>query len=233
MANEGPDPSPLDARGALVRSDAVLAGRPPADGGIADRMRMLLDRPLGPDDIDENTRLVALPADARESGLRSLLVFRLRDEHLAIDAIEAHRVLPAAGVRRVPHRSNAVFAGIANLGGEITLVCDLAAALGIAGAAAGTPPSHVIVFGTAESRWAFAVEGIVGVRRVPASSLLPAPATVRHAVDGCAKALVPRALCTGDPRPASARSGSLPADDGHVGILDSARLAALFARSLA
>lgn len=200
----------------LARADALLAGRATGLATTADRMRALLDRPLPAADIDENTRLVAQPAESRESGLRSLLVFRVGDEHLALDAAEAHRVVPATAVRRVPHRSNAVFAGVANVGGELTLVADLAAALGVS-RAGGPAATHFIVFGGPSSRWAFAVDSVVGVRRMPSGALLPAPATVRHAADGCAKELA-----------------SLGGEDAaFASVLDPARLAAIFARSLA
>lgn len=206
----------------LARADALLSGRAADLATTTGRMRALLDRPLPASDIDENTQLVAQPAEAREAGLRSLLVFRVGDEHLALDAAEAHRVVPATAIRRVPHRSNAVFAGVANVGGELTLVVDLAAALGVPRSAASAA-SHFIVFGGPSSRWAFAVDSVVGVRRMPTGAMLPAPATVRHAADGCAKEI------------ASLGESGAAADGpaAYASVLDPARLAALLSRSLA
>jgi len=76
------------------------------------------------------------------------------------------------------------------------------------------------VIGQQGARWAFAVDRVEGVRRIDASATLPPPATVRHAADGCTKYLA-------DIAPMDGRA------NGIVSILDSARLAALFARSLA
>jgi chemotaxis signal transduction protein len=120
-------------------------------------------------------------------------------------------------VRRVPHRTNAVFAGLANIGGELTLVARAGEALGVA---AGASQTHFIVIGRPGERWAFAVDSVEGVRRVEESRTLPPPATIRHAADGCTQYLAPIAARTGSDAPL-------------VSVLDVARLSALFARSLA
>jgi chemotaxis signal transduction protein len=147
--------------------------------------------------------------------MRSVLVFRIGTERLALDAEATHRVVPVSAVRRVPHRTNAVFAGIANVAGELTPVASIGAALGIA---SGGAASHFIVIGAPGARWAFAADAVEGVQRVDASRAVAAPTTVRHAADGCTDRLVPVA-CEGG--------------ETLVGVLDAARLAALLARSLA
>ena len=168
------------------------------------RMRALLDRPLSEADLRANTELVAAQAEARRTRMESVLVFEIGDERLGIAAEESHRVVPSSVVRRVPHRTNEVFAGIANIGGELTLVAHAGSAFGIA----------------AGARWAFAVDRVEGVRRMDADAALPPPATVRHACDGCTRAIAEIA-------PLDGRANAL------VGLLDTARVAALFARSLA
>ena len=182
-----------------------------------DLMRALLDRPLSPEELAANTALVSAPAAERAGGTRGLLVFALGAERLGLDAAHAHRVVPISAVRRVPHRTNAVFAGIANIGGELTPVARAGQALGVA---VTEQASRFIVIGPPNARWAFAVDSVEGLRRFDPSRTLPPPATVRHAADGCTEALVEIA----------ARDGS---GSSLVSILDPARLAALFARSLA
>ena len=191
-----------------------LASAPERDDELA-RMRALLDRPLPPEEIAANTELVAARGEAKVGRMQSVLVFAVGDELLALDADETHRVVGATAVRRVPHRTNAVFAGIANVAGELTPVASLAAALGVPGAGA---PTHFVVIGDAGARWAFGSARIEGVRRVDASRTVAAPATVRHAADGCTKYLAP-ILVDGAER--------------MVAVLDGARLSALLARSLA
>lgn len=230
------------------------AGRDSAPGALrahgesalaSERMRALLDRPLPPEAIRANTDLVASPAAVAEGATRSLLVFRIGSERLALDAGESHRVVASSPVRRIPHRSNDVFAGIANIGGELTLVARLERALGIersfdmeralgtanaletdatstrARTAQADPTActrHVgrrfVVIGATATRWAFEADAVEGVRRVGAARLLPPPATVRHAADGCTSHLVDL--------------GDLPL----VSLLDAGRLSALLARSL-
>ena len=184
------------------------------DSGLG-RMRALLDRPLSREEIEETTAVVAAKPERLATRFRSVLVFRVGAERLALEADATHRVVPVTPVRRVPHRTNAVFAGIANVSGELTPVASIASALGVAPGGAAT---HFIVIGEAGARWAFAVDLVGGVRRVDAARTIDPPATVRHAADGCTGFLVPLE------------------DDGRealVAVLDARRLAALFVRSLA
>jgi chemotaxis-related protein WspD len=194
-------------------ADTALSVR--AERDVA-RMRALLDRPLPAEELIANTELVAMRNDRRGGRTRSILVFRVGDEQLAIEAEDAHRVVRVSTIRRVPHRTNDVFAGIANIGGELTIVARIGAALGIV---EGQQQTHFLVIGPVADRWAFAVDAVDGVRRIDESTLLSPPTTVRHAADGCAANLV-----------------HLVDDEGAerlVTVLDATKLAARFARSLA
>jgi chemotaxis signal transduction protein len=185
-----------------------------------ERMRALLDRPLSAEELAANTRAVAVRAEARGGRTRSVLAFTVGAERLALEAEDAARVVPLSPVRRVPHRTNAVFAGLANIGGELTLIARAGEALGVA---AGASQTHFIVIGRPGERWAFAVDSVEGVRRVEESRTLPPPATIRHAADGCTQYLAP----------IPSANGVGGVDAPLVSVLDAARLAALFARSLA
>lgn len=184
------------------------------DAGL-ERMRALLDRPLSREEIEETTAIVAAKAERVATQLKSVLVFRIGSERLALEADATHRVVPVSPVRRVPHRTNTVFAGVANVSGELTLVASIAAALGVAPGSAAT---HFIVIGEAGARWAFAADLVEGVRRVDAARMIEPPTTVRHAADGCTGCIV-------------------PIEDGGretlVAVLEARKLASLFARSLA
>lgn len=182
-----------------------------------DRMRALLDRPLTEADLRANSEIVAARPEVRRTRMQSVLVFEIGEERLGLAAGESHRVVPCSAVRRVPHRTNEVFAGIANIGGELTLVAHAGKAFGID---AGVLQTHFVVIGDAGARWAFAVDRVEGVRRMDADAALPPPATVRHACDGCTRAIAEIA-------PPDGRANAL------VSVLDTARVVALFARSLA
>jgi chemotaxis signal transduction protein len=87
------------------------------------------------------------------------------------------------------------------------------------------------LIGRQGERWAFAVDSVEGIRRVEDAQMLPPPATVRHAADGCTKYLV-RTEAVGSASTegvASANNAAPPL----VHVLDVDRLTALFARSLA
>jgi chemotaxis signal transduction protein len=209
-----------------------------ADAAALSRMRELLSRPLTDDRLRENTALVAAPPETRASALLSLLVFRVGQERLAILADDAHRVTPCSRIRRVPHRTNHVIAGIANIGGELTPVAHLGAILGVDACAS---PTHFVVIGSVLARWAFAVDELEGVVRVERATLLPAPTTVRHALDGCATSLASIAYhgVVRDASDASQLSKQFrdmrdaPADrENLVTILETVRLAALFTGGL-
>lgn len=192
-----------------------LAGSTTA-GQALDRMRTLLARPLSTREIRTNTELVAAPGETAAARMRSIVVFVVGAEHFALEADATHRVVPASVVRRVPHRSNAVFAGIANVAGELTPVGRIGAALGVP---AGASQSHFVVIGAVRARWAFAADRVDGVRRVDAARCIDPPATIRHAADGCTRYLAPVSFDDGDER--------------LVAVLDAARVATLLARSLA
>lgn len=197
---------------------------PTRAGGELARMRRLLDRPLTQADLEENTANLAVATDESRAGdgmLESVLVFRIGAERLAVHADEAHRVVPLSPVRRVPHRTGEVFAGLANIGGELTLVGNLGAALGIA---PGAKPTHFIVIGNAGARWAFAADAIEGVRRVRAGDLVPPPTTVRHAADGCARCLLRETRDAG-------HGGD--ARESLITVLDGLKACAILARSIA
>ena len=216
------DSSEMRVGGAEQSTDAIALAR----------MRELLSRPLTDAHLKENTALVAAPTEARASSLLSLLIFRVGHERLAIAADDAHRVTPCSTIRRVPHRSNQVIAGIANIGGELIPVGHIGATLGIT---AGNAPTHFVVIGSPNSRWAFSIDELEGVVRVERSSLDAAPTTVRHAMDGCAQHVVQVAyhgVAASAPTAAAATARSLDVRRTLVTILETERLAALFAGGL-
>lgn len=179
-----------------------------------ERVRTLLARPLPDAELDENTRLVAAAPPAAVRAMATLLVLTLCGERLAFDTRLAARVVPVRTVRRIPHRSGEVFAGFANVGGELLLVARLERMLGLAGEPEGGPSRRMITVGGEGKRWAFTVDRVEGVRRFDEATFLPPPTTVARAVDGCTVALVP------------------DADGRRIAVLDAGRIASGLERSL-
>ena len=191
-----------------------LAPRKDNDG--FGRMRELLARPMDPAIITANTRIVAQPDSEDEGAPRSLLIFQLGGDRLALEAGASHRVVAITPVRRIPHRTNAVFAGVANVAGELTPVGRLDHALGLA-EFQPSASARFVVIGSAQARWAFPVDLVEGVLRLGESRFQPPPATVARAADGCTIALV-RVDAAGDAL--------------SVALLDMGRVCALLGRSL-
>jgi len=69
----------------------------------------------------------------------SVLVFRLRDEWLALKTIVFHEVSKARPVHSIPSRSNARFRGVVNMNGEMLLCVSLADILGLGGRGPASP----------------------------------------------------------------------------------------------
>ena len=188
----------------------------PLDADGFGRMRELLARPMDPTVVAANTRLVAQPEAASEGATRSLLIFQIGGERLALEAGESHRVVAITTIRRIPHRTNAVFAGLANVAGELTPVGRLDRALGLTECTARAT-ARFIVMGSAATRWAFPVDLVEGVQRVGEARFQPPPATVARAADGCTIALV---------------RVDASADAPLVSLLDATRVCATLGRSL-
>ena len=171
------DPAPL-----------ALAGT-----GTGKGLDALLARPLSEADLDRATASLAAPLEERAHARTSLLAVRAGAEILAVRATETARVVPVSRVHRVPHRSNAVFRGIANHEGELLLCMSVEAALGLAPRpdAGDSPaqPAALVVVEHGRERWAFGVDAVIGVTDVAEGDMRAPPMTVSAARSGCVRAL--------------------------------------------
>lgn len=149
----------------------------------------LLSRPLSDADLDRATAELAAPIQDRGGRRASLLTARAGGELVAIDASSASKVIGPATIHRVPHRSNAVFLGLANHDGELLLCASIEAALGLAPRAEGTAPAAFVVAESGRERWAFGVDAIAGVVDVGEGAMRSPPLTVSAARSGCVRAL--------------------------------------------
>jgi len=190
-------PDPTDARGLAHAADAH------------DGLEALLARPLADEDLDHATAALAAPIERRSAERTSLLVVRAGGELLAVRSVDTALVAAPGPVHRVPHRSGAVFRGIANHDGEILLCMALEAALGLPASAGPRPRASLVVVGGTRDRWAFEVDEVVGVVDVPASAMRAPPVTVAVARNGCIATLA-------------------RLEHGEASVLDAGALAAIF-----
>ena len=158
-------------------SDPRDAGLPVPAASAGTGLDQLLARPLGERDIDAATAELAAPLEHRSGSRVSLLAFRAGGEVLALRAEDTAKVVPCSPIHRVPHRGQPVFRGIANHDGELLLCMSIEAALGLARPGEAAPRAMVVAEAGRE-RWAFPVDGVIGVTDVDAASLRPPPMTV-------------------------------------------------------
>ena len=171
---------------------------------LAEAARGFFDRPHPPGYLDAWRAVLEEPETPLVADSRSLLVFRLATEWLALPAASLVEVTPVRRIHTVPHRAGSSLAGLVNIRGELQLCLSLHALLGLPGGP--RPPAPVggaeseadavprlLVLersaGRAAERWVIGVDEVAGVQRVPAAALRPVPATVGQAASRCSAAL--------------------------------------------
>jgi chemotaxis-related protein WspD len=170
---------------------------------LAEAARQFFDRPAPPGYLEAWQRVLDIPDERPDSDARSLLVFRLADEWLALPTAILVEVTPVRRIHAVPHRAGTPLAGIVNIRGRLELCMSLHAVLGVPGGPrqpagdeasaddAGVPRLLVIEQRkrTSSQRWVLGVDDVSGVQRISASALRKLPATVGQAATRCSSAL--------------------------------------------
>ena len=160
--------------------------------------QQLLEREAPPDYVDEWTRRLAEVDAAAAAETLSLLVFRIGAEWLALDARCVVEVVEPHRIHRVPHRTDRLLLGLANIRGELQLCVSLARIAGNRAKptaprrtrpASGTRPrERLIVAEHDQNRWVFPVDEVEGVQRIPADAMKNLPHTVERSPRFCSQA---------------------------------------------
>ncbi|MDR3636892.1 MAG: chemotaxis protein CheW [Isosphaeraceae bacterium] len=111
----------------------------------------------------------------------SLLLFRLHADWLALSLRAVVEVTAVRPVHRIPHRTDAVLAGLVNLRGQLHLRVSLHGLLDVAPAADPGPhgaTARMIVIRQGTELWVFAADEVLGVHRVSRAALRAAPSTL-------------------------------------------------------
>jgi chemotaxis-related protein WspD len=179
--------------------------------------RRLLDREFPEGYRQEWTERLAIVKETGTVESISVIIFRLREELVALQTVFFQQAAEATVPHSIPLRTGDVFKGIANVNGELLLCMDLAALLGITGEEGGTADHKVyrrlIVVSRDSQRFAFPADEVFGVHRFPLALVQELPATVSRSV---------RALT----------SGILPWGEKKVGLLEEEKLFTALNRSL-
>ena len=149
--------------------------------------RLLLDRSVPGSSPEEWARLIAEPRQARRLSTISVVIFRIGAEWLALKTVVFERAVTSRAVHLVPSRTNRVFRGIVNVGGELLLCVSAGEALGMIQDTTDIPNGkareRLLVVSREGQRWAFHVDEVLGVRSLATEDLAPAPATLSNAPD--------------------------------------------------
>lgn len=143
--------------------------------------RRFLDAPAPAGYQDEWAERLAAPIEDDGGDRESVLIFRLADEWLALSVHVLVEVSNPKPVHRVPHRAG-ILSGLVNVRGELHLCAHLAKVLGIAAKPEATPGTgRLLLVQRGADRWAFPVDAVDQVHRLPRDELRRSPATVSRA----------------------------------------------------
>jgi chemotaxis-related protein WspD len=149
----------------------------------------LFDREASAEYLAECTRQLAEAEEAAAAETLSLLTFRIGPEWLALDAHAVVEVVDSRPIHRVPHRTDRLLLGLANIRGELHLCISLHELLGIESSAPETTSAsassagagqRLLVAELGQERWVFPMDEVEGVHRVPADTMEGLPHTVQR-----------------------------------------------------
>lgn len=174
--------------------------------------RRSLDQDLPPGYLEERTSVMAQPKETADTGTLSVLAFRLAGERFALRTLFFSEVADASPVHSLPLRTNRIFRGLANMGGELLLCVSLTDLLDLTGLSRW-PESRMVVVSREAQRFTFPVEEVLGVHRIVPEALTDVPATLSRSARSLTRAI-------------------FLLDGHHVGLLDEERLFPAMLRSL-
>jgi chemotaxis-related protein WspD len=149
---------------------------------IAEAARGFFDRAPPRDYLAERHDLLARPPEDQKRAVETLLTFRIGAEWWALPTRVLVEVLPPAPVHRVPHRTNASFAGLVAIRGQLQLCVSLHGILGIeATAAQDVRHRRFVVVEDRGERWVFLADEVKGIEQVLKSDLGNVPGTLANA----------------------------------------------------
>jgi chemotaxis-related protein WspD len=117
--------------------------------------------------------------------MRSLLLFRIGEEWLALPTTLLEEITELRSVHRLPHRQNAIVLGITNIRGALVTCVSLAAMLGISGNPQATARQQLLrrmlIIRHNGQTTAFTADEVHGTLRIAASAQQALPTTLTRA----------------------------------------------------
>ena len=134
--------------------------------------RRLLDGRPSAKYMQEWAQLLASEKESARTSA-SAVVFRLRNTWMALRTGVFQEIVPLLPVHRLPYTNNPVVVGLANVQGELQLTVALDQVLGLSSydismaEKASIAWPRLLVVADGGERWAFPVEEVFGVHRIP------------------------------------------------------------------
>ena len=185
----------------------------------AEAATSLLEREPPDAYVSDWTTHLSRSVDAGDADTRSILIFRVGAEWLALPTTSILEVIETRPVHSLPGRRKSVLLGVVNVRGELLVCVSLGGLLGLAPSPPAPRPgtqlmhARMLVLNHGHARAVCPVDEVHGVHHFPARALHDVPATVARA--------------------SSTHSKAVLSWDGHsVGILDDELTFASMERSL-
>jgi chemotaxis-related protein WspD len=161
----------------MIEPTEKVSGEQPQD-----RVVNLLDREAPPGYSTEWTAHVAAEKKGVEPGIKSVVIFRIDKEWLALSTDMFQEVIDQYTIRTLPDHRGGIVKGLINVRGELLLCIALEVVLGMENTEVRTPKDRLLIFG--RGRFAVQVSEVFGVHRYHPNELRLTPATLRNASSG-------------------------------------------------
>lgn len=147
--------------------------------------RRFFDRPAPLDYLEEWSERLARPDEPPEGAVRSVVLFRLATEYLAIETRWLIEVSPPRPIHSIPHRGGGVLLGLVNMRGQLRICVSLHGLLGVDPEPDAAPTSdngiesqrRMLIVQDHNDPWVFPVEEVLGIVRPAEADLRDVPAT--------------------------------------------------------
>lgn len=155
----------------------------------------LLDRDIPDDYLEATTRHFAAQVQTLARGAKSVVIFRVENEWLALATTLLKEICDLRSVHSLPHQRNPAVLGIVNIRGELLVCISLTTLLGAG--RAGDQAAHgrlartrLLVASSNGERLVFPVDEVHGIHRFDPSQLADAPATISRATSTYTRAML-------------------------------------------
>jgi chemotaxis-related protein WspD len=150
----------------------------------------LLDREVSNESLRESTAHVSAKKNAVELGTKSVIIFRIATEWLALPTRAVQEIGDLCTLRKLPDHRNGIVRGLINVRGDLLICIGLDIILGLDRAvtakeiADSKATRRLMICKRNDARLAFQVSEVHGLHRYHPRDLRSAPATLANAAEG-------------------------------------------------